>query len=164
MKIQFLILMILSTLFLLNCEKENEVSVNQASMGDYTINYGTSFGMCVGPCKKELNIANSNLLFTVYYNEGRGAVGGNPITYKEVLDADFQSTITKNLNYESFKKLNEVIGCPDCADGGAEWVEIVKGDSKYKVTFEYNKPPKEIETLVKTLREKKEYFEQKYIK
>ena len=67
-------------------------------------------------------------------------------------------------DYELFKKLNEIVGCPDCADGGAEWIEIIKGDSKHKVTFECGKAPKEIDSLVTVLREKKTYFEGKYLK
>ncbi len=164
MKMQLLILMILSTLFLMNCEKESEMADKQASMSDYVINYGTSFGMCVGPCRKEINVLNNEIAFTVYYTEGRGATGGTPKTFKETIEATLKNSLTKSLDYELFKKLNEIVGCPDCADGGAEWIEIIKGDSKHKVTFEFGKSPKEIESLVTVLREKKTYFEEKYLK
>lgn len=164
MKMQLVLLMILSTLFFTNCEKASELTDTQANMSDYIVNYGTSFGMCVGPCRKEMNFLNNEVSFTVFYTEGRGATGGTPKTYKETLDATLQTSILKSIDYESFKKLNEIIGCPDCADGGAEWVEIVKVDSKHKVTFEFGKAPKEIESLVTILREKKVYFEEKYLK
>lgn len=164
MKMQLLVLMILSTLFLTNCEKENNSVDSQATMGEYVVNYGTSFGMCVGPCRKEISILNNELAFTVYYTEGRGVIGGTPKIFKESLDATLQNSLAKNLDYEAFKKLDEIVGCPDCADGGAEWLEIIKGDSKHKVTFEFGKAPKEIESLVAILREKKTYFEEKYLK
>lgn len=164
MKMQLVLLMILSTLFLINCEKDKELTDKQATMGDFVVNYGTSFGMCVGPCRKEMNVVNNTVSFTVFYTEGRGAIGGTPKTYTELLDASFGSSLVKSIDYESFKKLNEIIGCPDCADGGAEWVEILKNDSKHKVTFEFGKAPKEIESLVTILREKKVYFEAKYLK
>lgn len=164
MKMQLVLLMIISTLFFTNCEKASELTDIQATMSNYVVNYGTSFGMCVGPCRKEMNLTNSEVSFTVFYTEGRGATGGTPKTFKESLDASLQNSVVKGIDYESFKKLNEIIGCPDCADGGAEWVEIVKGDSKHKVTFEFGKAPKEIESLVTILREKKVYFEEKYLK
>ncbi|MDZ7933682.1 MAG: hypothetical protein U5M51_01655 [Emticicia sp.] len=164
MKVQLVLVMILSTLFFANCEKVSNSIDNQASMSDYVVNYGTSFGMCLGPCRKEMNFLNGEVSFTVFYTEGRGAIGGTPKTFKETLDATLANSLLKSIDYESFKKLNERIGCPDCADGGAEWVEIMKGDSKHKVTFEFGKAPKEIESLVTILREKKVYFEEKYLK
>ena len=126
MKIQLVVLMILSTLFLVNCEKESELTDTQASMTDYVINYGTSFGMCVGPCRKEINVVNNAVFFTVYYSEGRGGIGGTPKVFKENLDITLKNVLSKTIDYESFRKLNEIIGCPDCADGGAEWLEVIK--------------------------------------
>jgi hypothetical protein len=164
MKMQLVLLMILSTFFFTNCEKVNELTDKQASISAYEVNYGTSFGMCVGPCRKEMNVVKNAVIFTVFYTEGRGAIGGTPKTYNEVLDAALGNSLAKSIDYEVFKNLNEVIGCPDCADGGAEWVEIIKGDWKHKVTFEFGKTPKEIESLVIILREKKVYFEKKYLK
>jgi hypothetical protein len=164
MKMQLMTLMILSTMFLLNCEKTTSTIDSEASINEFKVNYGTSFGMCVGPCRKELNLVNDEINFTVYITEGRGGIGGTPKSYKEVLEGTFSQDIIKNIDYEAFKKLEEVIGCPDCADGGLEWIEIYKGDSKHKVTFEYGKSPKEIEKLVDLLREKKVYFEDKYLK
>ena len=164
MKMQLVVLMILSTLFFINCENESEMTDNQASKLEYEINYASSFGMCVGPCRKKMNVVNNALTFTVYYTEGRGAVGGTPKTYKETSDIILQNSLSKSIDYEAFKKLKNVIGCPDCADGGAESVEIIKGNIKHKVTFEYGKAPKEIESLVTILREKIVYFEEKYLK
>ncbi len=157
MKKQLIFSMILSTILCTSCEKEIDLNVD-------VVNYGTSFGMCVGPCRKELNFVNNEVSFTVFTTEGRGAMGGVPKTFKESLGKDFQKSLTKNLDYKAFKQLNETIGCPDCADGGAEWVEIISGDTKHRVTFEYGKSPKEIDALVTILREKKAYFEQKYLK
>lgn len=164
MKMQLMLLMILSTIFAISCEKDSKVLDNELGMGNYVVNYGTSFGMCVGPCKKEMNLIKDELVFTVFKTEGRGAVGGTPETYKEKLTSSLANDVIQSIDYEGFKKLTEVIGCPDCADGGTEWVEIAKGDSKHKVTFEFGKSPKEIEKLVTILREKRVYFEEKYLK
>lgn len=159
-----MLLMILSTIFAISCEKESQVLNNEEGMENYVVNYGTSFGMCIGPCKKEMSLINDDIIFTVYTTEGRGGAGGTPQIYKEKLTNLLVNDVIQNIDYEVFKKLDEVIGCPDCADGGAEWVEITKGDSKHKVTFEFGKSPKEIEKLVKILQEKRVYFEEKYLK
>lgn len=164
MKKQLMFLMILSTIFAISCEKESKVLGNEFSMKNYVINYGTSFGMCVGPCRKEMNLVKDDMIFTVFITEGRGAVGGTPKTYTEKLTNIFANEIIQNIDFETFKKMPEVIGCPDCADGGAEWIEIIKDDSKHKITFEFGKSPKEIEKLVTILREKRTYFEEKYLK
>ena len=37
------------------------------------------------------------------------------------------------LDTEKFYALSEVIGCPDCADGGAEWIEIVTEEKTQKM-------------------------------
>ena len=142
----------------------SELTDKQAIISEYVVNYGTSFGMCVGPCRKEMNVVKNEVIFTVFYTEGRGAIGGTPKIYNEALDAILGKSLVKSIDYEAFKNLNEVIGCPDCADGGAEWVEIFKNGSKHKVTFEFGRAPKEIESLVTILREKKAYFEGKYLK
>ncbi|WP_435355351.1 hypothetical protein [Emticicia sp. SJ17W-69] len=164
MKKQLMLWMILSTIFAMSCEKDSQVLGNETSMKNYVVNYGTSFGMCIGPCRKEMNLVKNDLVFTVYTTEGRGAVGGVPQSYKEKLTNLYASNIIQNIDFEAFKKLPEVIGCPDCADGGAEWIEIIKDDSKHKVTFEFGTSPKEIEKLVQLLREKRTYFEEKYVK
>jgi hypothetical protein len=36
----------------------------------------------------------------------------------------------------AFRRLEGVHGCPDCADGGAEWIEIRVGEP-VRITFDY---------------------------
>ncbi|WP_460471007.1 hypothetical protein [Emticicia fontis] len=165
MKIQLIAAIIISTFAFMACEKESQVLDTQQSLNGTVVKYGTSFGMCLGPCKKEIALVNDEAAFTVFQNGGRGIeTGGDPKTYTEKLTADYITAILNSADLEALKKLDEVIGCPDCADGGAEWVEITKGDSKYKVTFPYGSDVKEIAPLLKLLREKRQYFEEKYVK
>jgi hypothetical protein len=37
----------------------------------------------------------------------------------------------------ALRRLEGVHGCPDCADGGAEWIEIGSAAGPIRVTFEY---------------------------
>ncbi len=63
-------------------------------------------------------------------------------------------TKTKNLVDENIiQALPKTIGCPDCADGGAEWIEIQSIDIHKKVTFEYLNEPNSLTALVTELRE-----------
>lgn len=163
MKMQLIIAMILSTVLLTNCKNDVDLTENKSTLNGYEINYGVSFGFCVGPCRREMKLVNDVNLFTIFYTEGRGAVGGTPKEYQEKISQNFANDLIQNIDYESFSKLNEVIGCPDCADGGSEYLEIIKGNSKHKVVFEFGKSPKEIEKLVTILREKRILFEDKYL-
>ncbi len=48
--------------------------------------------------------------------------------------------------------MDNVIGCPDCADGGSEWLELgFEGDVK-RVTFEYMNEPDELKDIIVDLR------------
>ena len=49
--------------------------------------------------------------------------------------------------------LDDRIGCPDCADGGAEWIEIDSMDGVKRVTFENGQTVNGIEPLVEKLRQ-----------
>ena len=49
-------------------------------------------------------------------------------------------------------------GCPDCADGGSEWVEITHEGITKRVTFEaYNSIPENNELVIQ-LRELRTYY------
>lgn len=164
MKIQLFVAIILSTFSFMACENQSQGVDAEKTLNGTVIKYGTAFGMCLGPCKKEMALVNDEAEFTVFQNGGRGTNGGDPVTYKEKLTSDYLAEVSKNIDFAAFSKLPEVIGCPDCADGGSEWVEIIKNDSRHKVTFEFGHDVKEIASLLKLLREKRVYFEEKYVK
>ena len=60
--------------------------------------------------------------------------------------------LTRNIHFDKFIKLDNVLGCPDCADGGGEWVEIKRNGRTYKVTFEYGNEPKDLSNIIGLLR------------
>lgn len=110
------------------------------------VSYGTSFGECIGYCVKSLTITEDLAVFT---KEGWNMYGKLPDVqigdniYKRYLNA-----LENNIDFDDFTKLDSTIGCPDCADGGAEWIEIQKGDSIYKVTFEYGNAPLQLAEIL----------------
>jgi len=113
------------------------------------LNYGTSFGECVGYCKHEVTIKSKAATYKCYsLNPTEQTLTKNTIISSSTSDSIY------SFDTNSFFKLPETIGCPDCADGGAEWLEIIlpNGD-KHKVTFEYHAEPASIKDQIIKLRE-----------
>ncbi|MNK06448.1 hypothetical protein D3C87_243460 [compost metagenome] len=132
-----------------SCKKDKTEAVEE-------IGYGTSFGMCVGYCLNEVAIISSGKITLT-----KRANGINPSTKTctKAIDESEVNILKDLVNTNEFAKLPEVIGCPDCADGGAEWISLrVEGKVK-KVTFEHGKAPNELKELVQKLKGIKESFE-----
>lgn len=55
------------------------------------------------------------------------------------------------------RRLEGVHGCPDCADGGAEWIEI-DGGEPVRVTFEYGAELAGIDELQQAIRDLRSRF------
>jgi len=115
------------------------------------LNYGTSFGECIGYCKHELTIKQDS---TTFHCSG-WSQQYPALTFHETITPAVWDSVKANLNIKSFFDLQEVIGCPDCADGGAEWLEIklTNGDI-HKVTFEYGNEPALLKNHISWYREK----------
>jgi hypothetical protein len=62
------------------------------------------------------------------------------------------TTLSSYVDFEKFSSLDDRIGCPDCVDGGAEWIEIDNGKTTKKVTFEYGDTIPKIDSLIVELR------------
>lgn len=106
--------------------------------------------MCIGYCRGEFIIKQNYITFI---NSGWTDTI-ETITCTEKLDEESWNSVTENLNTSEFFNLPETIGCPDCADGGAEWIEIEKASGKkHKVTFEYRNEPDELKNYLSILRE-----------
>ena len=114
-----------------------------------TIKTGTSFGECVGYCKTEVVINSKNIIYIRSSWDN-----SKPEVKQEIpISADKWNALVNALDVKKFAILPEVIGCPDCADGGAEWVEVFNEKTTKKVTFEYGASVSGIDSLVKILRE-----------
>jgi len=113
------------------------------------IKTGTSFGECGGYCKMEFVINSKNI---IYIKSGWNK--SYPEVKKEIsISPDEWSNLVGTLDVKKFNLLPEIIGCPDCADGGAEWIEIFDGKAVKKVTFEYGTSISGIDPFVKKLRD-----------
>lgn len=131
----------------LSCEKGNIKNID-------TISYGTSFGMCVGYCINNLSISNEKVTFTKSKN---GHLPDSKTCTSTISDSEVNA-LKDLLDDGKISSLPKTIGCPDCTDGGAEWVSVTSGSREYKVVFEHGKAPKELEAVAVKLRELKETF------
>ena len=147
MKTKLFTLMLLASVGLLACKTQ---SIKESTI----VSYGTSFGMCVNYCKQSIVVETTKVTFTKTKN---GKIP-DPKTCEKVITNEEFKTITAAIDKNKFDKLQEVIGCPDCADGGAEWVEVSQDGKKKRVTFEYGKAPEELKNAVAKLKELKESF------
>ena len=125
-----------------NCNEEQGLQTQITK-----IKYGTSFGYCIGYCWKQIVITNDELEFEKKNREDE------PVNCDRNFSCAEWLPITNEIDLGDFLAMDETIGCPDCADDGAEWIEIQSGFSTHKVTFEYMAPPTQISAYVSSLRE-----------
>lgn len=153
-----LILFLLPFLMGATCQKR---SLNPLGQEKYTIKSGQNFGMCMGKCYNELIITPNKLTFIQRELTYPGKFKTYDFNETKKLK-EIQQYFT-GFETDRFMVLEEVIGCPDCADGGSEWLEISYETGKNKrVTFEYGKTLPGFEELIKNLREERHILNKKY--
>ena len=122
------------------------------------INSGTSYGECWGYCVFELQLDNSNALFTA---SGWGWYEFPDLLLEANLSQEMWQQIIELLDFEYFQSLDDVYGCPDCADGGAEFIEIIYDGVAKQVTFDAYTEIDGIQELTILLRDlRAEYWNQ----
>ncbi|MBA2669036.1 MAG: hypothetical protein H0U67_01530 [Gemmatimonadetes bacterium] len=120
--------------------------------GDVLLRSGTSFGMCSGYCIFELVVRDGSATYT--------RTSRTPSQYPRMTqtvslsEAEFESLRTA-ASSPSFRELQSVYGCPDCADGGAEWLAI----DGWVVTLEYGADLEPIRPLLHEVRALRARFE-----
>ncbi|MCX7356869.1 MAG: hypothetical protein NT015_01770 [Alphaproteobacteria bacterium] len=97
----------------------------------------TSFGMCVGYCTTRLEISPGRAVLIREARGGRGAPQNLPVQrFATVLTPEEWDSIESLAASTNLSGLPPVIGCPDCADGGAESLTI-EGGPPQSISFEY---------------------------
>jgi len=122
------------------------------------INSGTSYGECWGYCVFELELDNSNALFTA---SGWGWYEFPDLLLEDNLSQEMWQQVIELIDFEYFQSLDDVYGCPDCADGGAEFIEIIYDGVAKQVTFDAYTEIDGIQELTILLRDlRDEYWNQ----
>jgi len=141
------VLLALSAITLFSCQtsqKTVETTITQISRG-------TSFGHCIGYCTHETTATAQTL---VHRSASRDEKANPEKLVKENLSAGEWKKLVNAVSIAEFEKLPETIGCPDCADGGAEWIEIQQGSKVQRVTFEFGRSPEALTKIVDLLKAK----------
>lgn len=138
---------LIALFLLIGCEKtENK---DFSSDIEY-VKYGTSFNECLGYCENDIAVRSAEIGF---HKSGRDLNGLLPEVSNTVnIDARYWSELTEKIDFNAFSSLSPIHGCPDCADGGAEWIEIKSKGRSHKIIFEYRNEPNEIKEYVGYLR------------
>lgn len=127
-------------------------AVKKESNEIVALKHGSSFGMCNGYCFNEFIYTEfSSVKFSKAW--GRTDLSKFPDKYDttDFYKKDWEEVLLK-LDSEKFYALPEIIGCPDCADGGSEWIEIITKEKTVKVTFEFGEDIPELTELLAYLR------------
>lgn len=119
----------------------------------------TSFGMCVGYCTTRLEISEGQ---AVLIREARGGRGvPNPAQTPQrfttqITPAEWQDIQRLAANVD-FAALPDTVGCPDCADGGAESLTVAGPHGEESVALEFRASIPQAQPLldrVRTIRER----------
>jgi hypothetical protein len=113
----------------------------------------TSFGMCVGYCTTRLEISQGRAVLIREARGGRGAPQNLPEQrYTAVLTPDEWDAIEQLAANTNLSGLPPVIGCPDCADGGAESLTIQAEGQPRTISFEFNASVPQAAPLLERIR------------
>ncbi len=104
----------------LGCSSEDETKPNN---DDYLI-FGHFYGFCVGEnCIEIFKLTNNTL-----YEDSNDNYSINPLNFEPLESTKFE--LVKDLMLYFPEKLltenEDIIGCPDCADGGGLYIEYSK--------------------------------------
>jgi len=97
----------------------------------------TSFGMCMGYCSTRLEISEGGAVLVRSARGGGGAPDLPEQRFTQSLSADEWAEIARLAGQAKLDGLPDVIGCPDCADGGAETLTIERAGAGRTITFEH---------------------------
>jgi len=143
---KFFLFIALSVSIIFSCNTSKPVVSDDQII---SVMHGTNFGHCRGYCRKELIFSEKQIT----YVESSVDSDRNPAKQEmfDISAAKWKSILDKT-DWNTFKGLEESYGCPDCADGGSEYIEIKTTKGTKRVTIEFNKEASQLEPLLTELR------------
>lgn len=118
----------------------------------------TSFGMCVGYCMTRLEITEGQAVLIREARGGRGAPQNLPEQrYATQLTPSEWQEIQRLAANVDLDALPDTVGCPDCADGGAEGLTVEGPSGAESVSLEFRATIPQAQPLldrVRALRER----------
>lgn len=108
----------------------------------------TSFGFCIGYCEATLEITSEEL---VYVEESRRDERPTVRRTAPLAASEWEALIDA-LDRAAIEALPDIVGCPDCADGGAESLEVIGAGWQKRVTFEFGAAMPDLQPLLGRVR------------
>jgi hypothetical protein len=110
------------------------------------VRHGTTYGECLGYCSMSIEVFSTRVTFSA---TALGPTQGlAPFSNGIALNRQEQGELRRLIAGTSVEGLPERIGCPDCDDSGAEWIEIPGGGHPRRITFEAGRPPVQLKPLI----------------
>ena len=125
-----LAVVLLVSIVALSCQDDNPTK----PVSSLVVRNGTSYGECAGYCKQELTIDGTQAVLV--RQDLRDPQNNPDITVTVTITQGEWSALVKRIDDEAIAKLPDVLGCPDCADGGAEWIVVERNGQRHSVMFE----------------------------
>jgi hypothetical protein len=120
----------------------------------FDVLYGTSFNMCVGYCTTILTVRGT----TAQLTETSHGDSRFPRRVRALELTDTEAKRIRTLaNADDVKRVEGVHGCPDCADGGAEWIAVRAGRTTIEARYDFRRtldPIAELQTELRALRQR----------
>lgn len=127
-------------------------SSSPTGAGDVTpvaeIRSETSFGFCVGYCQTSTTITSREIVFVE--EAPRDPLPPRRRTLS-ISSSEWQALVAA-VDRARLQAVPDVLGCPDCADGGAESLVVVADGWSRRITFEYGANVPELEPLLSRVR------------
>ena len=149
--IKYFYILVIFICFSFTCDTVDTIDDNQI-----VLKSGTSFGMCGGYCKNEIQLTKQEV---IYKKSGWDSINYPAKTFRGMISRTEWDSLLDAVNIAALRKLDDVYGCPDCADGGAEWIEVEYYNFHKKVTFEYGDTINQVESLILQMRALRRKFE-----
>lgn len=111
------------------------------------VSFETSFGMCAGWCVRRIDLdtapdfADAPTVTLVASNRLEG--GGEATITATLTDTGASQLATAAASLEDVT-IDEVYGCPDCADGGASSLTVARGVELVTTIYDFGDPPPEL--------------------
>jgi hypothetical protein len=116
--------------------------------GVRSIQTTTSFGFCIGYCETTLVITPNELVFTEQGTRQQLP----PVRRTAAVSAAEWDGLVQAVNRQALEALPATVGCPDCADGGAESIEVIGDSWQKRVTFDFGANMPELQPLLARVR------------
>ena len=101
---------------------------------------GSSFGMCGGACKTDLALVEDVAqVMTSSWSGEIFTMNSGTLTAEALAQSEALATALVGVS------LQDVYGCPDCADGGASYIDLLRDDVASHHAYEFWNPPPALE-------------------